>query len=82
MLMKVLWKRPTALHLLLRAISKARVRRKEMPWAGVRVGGEEGEIELTDQSLVKIVTELIPTEVDGNGVSPERWVAAIRKCPW
>lgn len=77
---KVLWKRPTALHLLLRSISKDQVRRKEMPWGG---GSSDGvAIELTDESLVKIVTELMPAGADGNGVSAEKWIAAIRKCPW
>lgn len=78
--MQVLWKRPTALHLLLRAISKNQVRRKEMSWRG---GSSDGvAFELTDESLVRIVTELMPSGADGNGVSAEKWIAAIRKCPW
>ncbi|CAM9684623.1 unnamed protein product, partial [Ectocarpus sp. 6 AP-2014] len=79
------WERPTALHLLLRAIQKDRRLRRGAPWEGGGGGEEkeeEGKIDLTDESLSSTVRELMPAAADGGGAPCEAWIAAIRKCPW
>lgn len=69
------------LHLLLRAIAKDGQRRREARWVGGVEGGDAGKLDLTDESLTALVHELMPAEADGNGVTCESWIAAIRKCP-
>lgn len=84
------------LHLLLRAIQKDRRLRRGVPWVGGRGGGgvaalrrageeeeeERRKIDLTNDSLSRIVRELMPAAADKNGATCEAWIAAIRKCPW
>ncbi|CAM9379052.1 unnamed protein product [Scytosiphon promiscuus] len=81
--MEAVWKRPTVLHLLLRAIKKDRRLRREAPWASAAASAEEeAEIDLTDECLFSMVHELLPAAADGEGGTCEAWIAAIRKCPW
>lgn len=70
------------LHLLLKAIAKDRRLREEATWAGGVGEPGESEIVLTDESLVTIVRELMPAATDGDGVTSDSWIAAIRNCPW
>lgn len=73
------------LYLLRRAINKDRLRRMEAPWSGGAGGGggdDAAKIDLADESLEAMVYELMPAAADGNGVTAEKWIAAIRKCPW
>lgn len=82
-----MWKRPTVLHLLLRAIQKDRLLRREAPCARAAEKEEEEEegcrrIDLTDDSLSMMMRELMPAGADRDGATCEAWIAAIRKCPW
>lgn len=70
------------LHLLLKAIAKDTRLREEAAWAGGAGEPGESEIILTDESLVAIVRELMPAAADGDGVTSDSWIAAIRNCPW
>lgn len=70
------------LHLLLKTIAKDKRLREEATWAGGAEEAGEREIVLTDESLVTIVRDLVPPPADGNGVTSEAWIAAIRNCPW
>eukprot|EP00752_Nemacystus_decipiens_P010372 g9242.t1 len=87
--METVWKRPTVLHLLLRAIQKDRRLRREAPWAGGTGFKEEEEeeegrrkIDLTDESLLEMMNQHMPAGADKHGATREAWIAAIRKCPW
>lgn len=89
-----IWKRPTVLHLLLRAIEKHRRRCNDIAWAGGFTGVEgapvssvsAAKIHLSDVSVEEMVREVMQGSEGAETGSATHalrvaWVDAIRKCP-